>query len=169
MTGLNSPAAPGGDRPCGRARTFPLRHGGAIMSGEIKKDRKQIARAAGTSRRVELEQEPERPACDEGELSTTCKNSRLRQARNKAWDRARRITSYWRARLDWHSELRCAQDWELADSGSFPPLRKADFRSSKCGARRLRNSCLRPLLMSPLLHGNAQNLTGGVLAISRQA
>jgi hypothetical protein len=87
------------------------------------KRRKPIAMAAGTSRmsRVELEQEPERPARDEGELSTTCKNSRLRQARDKAWDRARQTTSYWRARLDWHGELECAQKWRLADSGSFPP------------------------------------------------
>jgi hypothetical protein len=69
----------------------------------------------------ELEQEPERPARDEGELSTTCKNSRLRQTRDKAWNRASRTTSYWRVRLDWHSELKCAQQWGLADSGSFPP------------------------------------------------
>ncbi len=83
---------------------------------------KSIVRAAGTSMaRVELDQEPERPARDEGELSTTCKNSRLRQARDKAWDRACQTTSYWRARLDWHGELECAQKWGLADSGSFPP------------------------------------------------
>jgi hypothetical protein len=71
--------------------------------------------------RVEIEQEPERPARDDGELSTTCKNSRLRQARNEAWDRAWRTTGYWRARLDWQSELQCAQKWGVADSGSFPP------------------------------------------------
>ena len=83
---------------------------------------KSIVRAAGTSMaRVELDQEPEQPARDEGELSATCKNSRLRQARDKAWDRARQTTSYWRARLDWHGELECAQKWGLADSGSFPP------------------------------------------------
>src|SRR5258706_11304012 len=84
---------------------------------------KAIVRAAGTSRMppVELEQEPERPARDEGELSTTCKNSRLRQMRDEAWNRARQTTSYWHARLRWHSELECAQKWGLADSGSFPP------------------------------------------------
>jgi hypothetical protein len=88
---------------------------------------KSIVRA-GTSRvsRVELDQEPERLARNEGELSTTCKNSRLRQARDKAWNRARHTTSYWRARLDWHSELKCAQEWELADSGSFPPAAEED-------------------------------------------
>jgi hypothetical protein len=87
------------------------------------KRRKPIARAAILSRmsRVELEQEPERPARDEGELSTTCKNSRLRQMRDKAWNRARQTTSYWRARLDWRDTLKWAQDWGLADSGSFPP------------------------------------------------
>src|SRR5260370_41304419 len=79
---------------------------------------KAIVRAAGTSRmsRVDLEQEPERPARDDVELSTTCKNSRLRQARKDAWNRACRTTSYWRARLDWHSELGCAQEWGLGDS-----------------------------------------------------
>src|SRR5260370_9282148 len=84
---------------------------------------KSTVRAAGTSRmsRVDLEQEPERPARDDVELSTTCKNSRLRQMRDEAWNRARNTTSYWRARLDWHGELECAQKWGLADSGSFPP------------------------------------------------
>jgi hypothetical protein len=84
---------------------------------------KSIVRAAGTSRmsRVDLEQEPERPVRDDVELSTTCKNSRLRQMRDEAWNRARQTTSYWRARLDWHIELEWAQKRGLADSGSFPP------------------------------------------------
>jgi hypothetical protein len=92
------------------ARVSPKRH-------------KPIAMAAGTRQmsRVELEQEPERPAHDERELSTTCKNSRLRQARDEAWNRARHTTSYWRARMDWHGELEFAQNRGLADSGSFPP------------------------------------------------
>jgi hypothetical protein len=95
----------------------------STIAGLSKKDRKQIARAAilGRPSRVELEQEPERPARDQGELSTTCKNSRLRQTRDKAWNRASRTTSYWRVRLDWHSALEFAQKWGLADSGSFPP------------------------------------------------
>jgi hypothetical protein len=71
--------------------------------------------------RVDLEQEPKRPARDDVELSTTCKNSRLRQMRDEAWNRARHTTSYWRARMDWHFELQFAQRWGLADSGSFPP------------------------------------------------
>jgi hypothetical protein len=79
-----------------------------------------IVRAAGISRMSELEQEPGAAGRDEGELSTTCKNGRLRQARGGAWNRASRTTSYWRARLDWHNELQCAQKWGLADSGSFP-------------------------------------------------
>jgi len=95
----------------------------SAIAGLSKKDRKKIARAAGTSRasHAELEQEPERLARDQEELSTTCKNSRLRQARDEAWNGARRTTSYWRARMDWQSELRCSQEWGLADSGSFPP------------------------------------------------
>ncbi len=76
--------------------------------------------------RVDLEQEPERPARDDVELSTTCKNSRLRQARKDAWNRASRTTSYWRARLNWHNELGCAQEWGLADSGCFPPASEED-------------------------------------------
>ena len=78
-------------------------------------------RAAGTSRMSRVDQKPERPARDDVELSTTCKNSRLRQMRDEAWNRASHTTSYWRARLNWHGELECAQKWGLADSGSFPP------------------------------------------------
>ena len=105
------------------------------------KRRKTIVRAAGTSlmSRVELEQEPERPACDEGKLSATCKNSRLRQARDKAWNRASRTTSYWRARLDWHNELQNVLrngDWLIAVLFRLPPT-KPDFCLSIRGARRL--------------------------------
>src|SRR5207247_9261604 len=79
---------------------------------------KAIVRAAGSRMsRVNLEQEPERPARDDVELSTTCKNSRLRQMRDEAWNRARRTTSYWRARMDWQLELQCAPAWGLGDSG----------------------------------------------------
>src|SRR5258708_35786352 len=83
---------------------------------------KAIVRAAGTSRmsRVDLEQEPERPARDDVELSTTCKNSRLRRKRDEAWNRARQTTGYWRARLHWHRELRSAQKCGVAGSGFFP-------------------------------------------------
>jgi hypothetical protein len=51
----------------------------------------------------------------------TAKNSRIRIARRDVWWRAARLTDYWRVRLDWHSELECAQKWGLADSRSFPP------------------------------------------------
>ena len=60
-------------------------------------------------------------ARDQGELSTTCKNGRLRKARNEAWDRASHTTSYWNARLKWQCELKWAQDCGLADSDTFPP------------------------------------------------
>jgi hypothetical protein len=78
---------------------------------------------AGTNRmsRVELEQEPERPARDEGELTITCKNQRLRNARREVWRDASALTSYWRARLDWHSALGFAQSRGIADADRFPP------------------------------------------------
>src|ERR1700719_4010270 len=87
------------------------------------KRRKTMVRAAGTSlmSRVELEQEPERPACDEGKLSATCKNSRLRQARNKAWNRARWTTRYWRARRGWRGEVGCGPKRGLGGRGFFSP------------------------------------------------
>jgi hypothetical protein len=43
--------------------------------------------------RVELEQEPERPARDEGE-TVTCQNGRLRDARREVWREADRQKSY---------------------------------------------------------------------------
>src|ERR1700680_3309363 len=68
---------------------------------------KSIVRAAGTSRmsRVELEQEPERPARDEGELTVTCQNRRLRDARREAWREAGTIREYWKARLEMESAI----------------------------------------------------------------
>ena len=50
----------------------------------------------------------------------TAKNSRIRAARRDTWRRAGRVADYWRARLDWHSELRTAQKYGIADSASFP-------------------------------------------------
>jgi len=100
---------------------------------------KSIVRAAGTSMaRVELDQEPERPARDEGELSATCKNSRLRQARDKAWDRAvRQRVIGERAWIGMASSnvLRNG-DWLIAVLFRRP-LTKPDFRSLIRGARRL--------------------------------
>jgi hypothetical protein len=54
-------------------------------------------------------------------LTETCKNQRLRNARREVWRDASALTSYWRARLDWHSALELAQDREIADALRFPP------------------------------------------------
>lgn len=49
----------------------------------------------------------------------TCRNHRARLGRRDAWWRAERTTSYWRARLDWNSELALAQDNGIGDADSF--------------------------------------------------
>jgi hypothetical protein len=60
---------------------------------------------------------------DAGKLSPAeaCKNQRLRDARRDVWRHASALTSYWRARLDWHSALGFAQDRGIADADRFPP------------------------------------------------
>ena len=45
---------------------------------------------------------------------------RLRLARRDEWNKARRETYYWRARLDWESALRIAQMWNVGESRTFP-------------------------------------------------
>src|SRR5260370_36401480 len=82
---------------------------------------KAIVRAAGTSRmsRVDLEQEPQRPARDDVELSTTCKNSRLRRQRGAAWNTARQTTGYWRARLEWRCGIQLLAELRFASRRVF--------------------------------------------------
>jgi hypothetical protein len=65
------------------------------------------ATTAGISRmsRVELEQEPEQPARDEAELTVTCQNRRLRDARREVWREADTIRQYWKARLEMESAI----------------------------------------------------------------
>jgi hypothetical protein len=77
-------------------------------------------------------------ARDEGELSTTCKNGRLRLSRCKAWDSARRTAEYWRARLDWHHALNALKAAGRAKATLFrrSPT-KSDLGSLRCGERRL--------------------------------
>jgi hypothetical protein len=65
-------------------------------------------------------QERERPPRDEGELSTTCKNSRLRDARKDAWRQAEVICEYWRARRDMESAIWCAQRHDLPEGNNHP-------------------------------------------------
>jgi hypothetical protein len=52
-------------------------------------------------------------------LSETGRNHRLRLSRLDAWWAARRLTDYWRARLDWHSALSTAQSYNVADANSY--------------------------------------------------
>jgi hypothetical protein len=59
-------------------------------------------------------------------LTETCKNARLRAARQDAWRHAGRATDYWRARLNWQAALEWAQKREIADSASFPSAAKED-------------------------------------------
>jgi len=72
-------------------------------------------------------------------LTETCKNQRLRNARREVWRDASTMTSYWRARLDWHSALGFAQGRGIADADRFSPgrQRKPDVarRYMACGAR----------------------------------
>jgi hypothetical protein len=68
-----------------------------------------------TPRQRRREGKPELPA----PATETCKNSRLRIARRDAWWHADRVADYWRARLDWHSELEIAHKYEIGDSASF--------------------------------------------------
>jgi hypothetical protein len=88
------------------------------------KRRKPIVRAAGTSRmsRVELEQEPERPARDEGKLTVTCQNGRLRDERHEAWRMAEAATRYWRTRMDFEDAVSWAQRMGTPESRSHPAV-----------------------------------------------
>jgi hypothetical protein len=87
------------------------------------KRRKPIERATGTSRmsRVELEQEPEQPARNEGELTVTCQNRRLRDTRHEAWREADAIREYWKARLEMESAIELAQRRGLPEGNNHSP------------------------------------------------
>jgi hypothetical protein len=91
---------------------FPPRADNVVAFADFNPNRRKPIDGTG-----EIEQE---------ELSTTGKNSRLRQGRNKAWDMARHKTDYWRARLDWQFALEFAQGRGLGDSDSFPPAADED-------------------------------------------
>jgi hypothetical protein len=69
-----------------------------------------------TPRQRRREGKPELPP----PATETAKNSRIRITRRDAWWHALHVADYWRARLDWHSELGIAQRYGIADSVSFP-------------------------------------------------
>ena len=83
---------------------------------------KAIVKAAGTSRmsRVDLEQEPEPLARDEGELTVTCQNKRLRDRRRDAWREADTIREYWKARLEMESGFRALRDTACLKAITIP-------------------------------------------------
>jgi hypothetical protein len=74
-----------------------------------------------TPRQRRREGKPELPP----PATETAKNSRIRIVRRDAWWHAGRVADYWRARLDWTSELGTAQQYGIADSASFPPADNA--------------------------------------------
>jgi hypothetical protein len=44
----------------------------------------------------------------------------LRLSRRDAWSAARHLTNYWHARMDWHSALSTAQQYDVADANLYP-------------------------------------------------
>jgi hypothetical protein len=84
---------------------------------------KSIGKAAGTSRmsRVALDQEPERQARDDGELSTTAKNGRLGEKRREAWNEIDATREYWKARLEMEGAISRAQSHGLPEGNNHPP------------------------------------------------
>jgi hypothetical protein len=54
-------------------------------------------------------------------VTQTARNQRFRRSRREAWRAADHLTSYWRARLNWHSALGMAQAHGVADAGGFAP------------------------------------------------
>ncbi|MCU1253640.1 MAG: hypothetical protein JWQ49_6669 [Edaphobacter sp.] len=85
--------------------------------------RRQVAKPAILSRMfsVEIEQEPEQPACDEGELTVTCQNLRLRQARSRVWRQADATRDYWKARARMEDVIRLAQSHGLPEGDNHRP------------------------------------------------
>ena len=107
---------------------------------------KAIVRTAGTSRMppVELEQEPERPARDERELSTTCKNGHIRQERQEVWRMAEAATRYWKVRMEFHSAVSWAQRMGVPEAHSHPP--DPDDRDRISMVKRWRTALVEQLL-----------------------
>jgi hypothetical protein len=70
--------------------------------------------------RIEINQEPERPARIEGELTVTCKNKRLRKSRRDAWWEADATRIYWRARWDMEDAISGAQRHGIPEGSNHP-------------------------------------------------
>jgi hypothetical protein len=74
-----------------------------------------------TPRQRRREGKPELPP----PATETAKNARIRTERRDARWHAGHVADYWRARMDWTSELGTAQRYGIADSASFPPADNA--------------------------------------------
>ena len=61
-------------------------------------------------------------------LTETCKNQRLRKSRRDAWRTAEHLTSFARARMDWHAALSCAQSWSVPGADHYPSADEGDGR-----------------------------------------
>lgn len=55
-------------------------------------------------------------------LTESCRNHRARLKRRDVWWQAERTTSYWRARREWSSVLRTAQQRGIGDADHFPQV-----------------------------------------------
>jgi hypothetical protein len=77
--------------------------------------------------RIELDdQEPERPARDQAEISETLKNRHLRQERLPKWRAAEPIREYWRARLDMESAISAVHSHHLPEGDNHRPYHPDD-------------------------------------------
>jgi hypothetical protein len=63
-------------------------------------------------------------------LTESCRNHRLRLSRKEAWFTASRLTHFYRARMDWHSALSCAQSWEVPGAEAYPNCEFAEGRGT---------------------------------------
>jgi hypothetical protein len=66
-------------------------------------------------------QPAERPARDNGELTVTCQNRRLRGARREVWREADTIRGYWKARTEMENAISRAQSHGLPEGNNHPP------------------------------------------------
>jgi hypothetical protein len=93
----------------------------AARPGRSASDVTAIGNRILTPRQRPREGKPEFPP----PATETAKNARIRTERRDAWWHAGRLADYWRARMDWTSELENAQRYGIADSASFPPVDNA--------------------------------------------
>jgi hypothetical protein len=92
------------------------RHARPVSDKQPPAEATAIGNRLPTPRQRRREGKPELPP----PATETAKNFRIRIARRDAWRRARLVSEYWRARLDWLAALSISQQYGIADSASFP-------------------------------------------------